>query len=178
MKPTTIDQQALTSLRPGRYRADLRRVSVRLRTRHLFGLGAVTGSVQARELTLEITHDQLGVHAVLDAASIDTGSARRDRDVRSARYLDVAAYPDIVFEAARLLHRDDGLVVEGALTAHGVEAPLDLVITSIDASAGPELHITSVGLVDRFAHGVTAGRGFAARRLTVEVDVVAVRDEP
>ena len=55
---------------PGRYRIDRARSSVTFRTRHLFGLGVVSG-------TMAITHGEM---------TIDPGAARPRRQRSSARH--------------------------------------------------------------------------------------------
>jgi polyisoprenoid-binding protein YceI len=65
----------------GRYRVDPNRSVVRFRTRHLFGLGGVTGAVQLRaaEIIVGDTMLDTSVRAVLDADSFDSRNATRDR---------------------------------------------------------------------------------------------------
>ena len=55
----------------GRYHLDPTRTAVRLRTRHLFGLGGVSGTVTLREAELIIGEPITAttLRAVLDAAS-------------------------------------------------------------------------------------------------------------
>ena len=160
----------------GHYRIDPVRTSVRFSTRHLFGLGAVSGTVSLREADLSVTEPSSAtVHAVLDAASFDTGNTRRDTDVRSAKYLDVAAYPDITFSSEQVRLHEGKWVAVGTLTAHGVAAPVDLTLDEIGRDDG-KLIVRASAQIDRYAHRVTAGKGLAARWLTVEVAAVARRD--
>ena len=49
------------------------------------------------------------VDVVIDASSIDTGIARRDRHLRSADYLDVNRYPEIVFTSRGVSAAPDGV---------------------------------------------------------------------
>ncbi|HEU4909781.1 MAG TPA: YceI family protein [Propionibacteriaceae bacterium] len=160
----------------GHYRIDPVRTSVRFSTRHLFGLGAVTGTVKLREADFSITeHLSATVHAVLDAASFDTGNPRRDGDVRSARYLDVTAYPDITFSSEQVRLQEGKWAAVGTVTAHGVAAPVDLTLDELRRD-DEELILRASAKIDRYAHQVTAGKGLAARWLTVEVTAIARRD--
>jgi polyisoprenoid-binding protein YceI len=161
----------------GHYRIDPVRTSVRFSTRHLFGLGAVTGTVKLREADFSITeHLSATVHAVLDAASFDTGNPRRDRDVRSARYLNVTAYPDITFSSEQVRLHEGKWAAVGTVTAHGVAAPVDLTLDELRRDDDEELILRASAKIDRYAHQVTAGKGLAARWLTVEVTAIAGRD--
>jgi polyisoprenoid-binding protein YceI len=161
----------------GHYRIEPSRTIVRFSTRHLFGLGAVTGTVKVREADFRVTEPSSAtVHAVLDAASLDTGNSRRDRDVRSARYLDVTAYPDIAFSSQQVRLHEGKWVAVGTITAHGVAAPVDLTLQEIRHGDHGELTLRANAKIDRYAHRVTAGKGLAARWLTVEVTAIARMD--
>ena len=72
------------------------------------------------------------VEAVIDAASLYTGTAMRDNDLRSPRFLDVETYPTLTFKSTRVeMVSDDHGLVAGDLTIHGVtrEVVLDTVRT-------------------------------------------------
>ncbi len=63
----------------------------------------------------------LNVELTIDAASVNTGHAKRDEHLRSADFFDVARYPTINFVSKKVM-RDgpDRLKVTGDLTMHGV----------------------------------------------------------
>jgi polyisoprenoid-binding protein YceI len=70
------------------------------------------------------------VDVVIRAASIDTGSEARDKDLKSDRFFDVARYPEIRFVSRKVSStKGNGLRVEGELTLHGVTKPLTLAGT-------------------------------------------------
>jgi polyisoprenoid-binding protein YceI len=125
MNASTIDTAPAPAV--GHYRIDTVRTTVRFFTRHLFGLGAVSGTVRLREADFSVTEPlSATVHAVVDAASFDTGNLRRDTDVRSAKYLDVTAYPEITFDSQQVRLHEGKWMAVGTVTAHGVAAPADL----------------------------------------------------
>jgi polyisoprenoid-binding protein YceI len=66
----------------------------------------------------------VAVSAVLDATGIETGIARRDRDLRSRHFFDVAAFPTIAFTAAEVRPAGAGWVVEGRLLVRDVPCPV------------------------------------------------------
>lgn len=67
----------------------------------------------------EITNSS--VSATIDTASIDTGVARRDADLKSERFLDVAKYPVMTFVSTKVAKESGNrLKVTGDLTIHGV----------------------------------------------------------
>jgi polyisoprenoid-binding protein YceI len=140
----------------------------------MLGLGRVSGTLRVRkaDLTMADSLSSTTLHVVLDAASFNTGNPKRDTAVRSAKYLDVAAFPDITFDSQEIRREDMKWVVIGTVTAHGVASPADLSVDEIRDNAG-ELTIRATK-IDRYAHHVTAGKGLAARWLTVEITATVV----
>lgn len=80
---------------PGSYTVDPDRSSITFATRHLFGLGAVTGSfaIRAAELVVADPVTLSTVTVEVDAGSFNTGSTGRDEKVRSASFLGVPEDP-------------------------------------------------------------------------------------
>jgi polyisoprenoid-binding protein YceI len=158
---------------PGTYRLQPDRCTVRFHTAHAFGLGPVHGTMAVREGTL-VVGDEPGrssVTATIDAASFTTDRPERDAKVRSKAFLDVARHPAITWvgEAG-----DGGRIVTGTLTVRGVAVPVELTLA--EARGIPNgLRCRATARVDRYAFGVTAGRGLIRRHLDIELDVVATR---
>ena len=68
-------------------------------------------------------HDitNLKVELIIDAASVDTGHAKRDEHLRGSDFFDVAKYPTITFVSKKVMKASpDRLQVIGDLTLHGV----------------------------------------------------------
>jgi len=84
----------------------------------------VTGTVQLNDK--DITQAQ--VSAVIDAASVDTRVPDRDKDLRSANFLDVEKYPTLEFKSKRIVNNGGKLQMIGDLTLHGTtrEVTLDV----------------------------------------------------
>lgn len=158
----------------GWYRLDPSRSSVTFRTRHLFGLGAVTGTmaVTGGEIRVDPAAPHASVTATISAASVDTGNRRRDRDVRSAPYLDTEQYPDVSFRAESLSHTDGRWSLAGDLTVRDVTKPVTLVVEAREP-ADDGFHARATTRLDRYAFAVTAGKGMAARYLDIELTVTA-----
>lgn len=63
----------------------------------------------------------LNVQLVIDAASVNTGHAKRDEHLRAVDFFDVAKYPTITFVSKKVIKAGpDRLQVIGDLTLHGV----------------------------------------------------------
>jgi len=161
---------------PGNYRIDPGRSQITFRTRHLFGLGAVRGAFRLNEGEIRVADpaETSAVRATVDAGSFHTGNPDRDRTVRSARLLDTERYPVFTFTSGRLAEADGRWILPGSLIVTGNEHPVDVAIERL-ATAGPEISVLASADVDRYAFGVTALRGLAARRLSCRIEIVATR---
>ncbi len=161
----------------GHYRIDPVRSTVSFTTRHMFGLGGVTGTFAIREAELVVGDPVTSttLSAVIDAASFESGKAKRDADVASPKLLDTATFPDITVTGTGLSQRDGRWVANGTVFAHGVSAPLELVLDSIQDDQAGELVLRATTRIDRYAHGVTAAKGMAGRWLDVTLDAFATR---
>jgi polyisoprenoid-binding protein YceI len=77
----------------------------------------VSGTVQLDDKDVS----KSSVDVTIDAASVDTRVADRDKDLRSDRFFDVEKYPTLTFKSTRVEQVEAGkLKVTGDLTIHGV----------------------------------------------------------
>jgi polyisoprenoid-binding protein YceI len=164
---------APATLQPGRYEIDTSCSAVTFRTRHMFGLAPVRGSLAIRAGTVDVAWalTDPGVYAEIDTASFRTGNGQRDSNVRSARLLDAGQYPVITFRSERL----DGQALTGALTVRDVTRPVSLSIEQSAVSPG-SFTARATTRIDRTEFGVTAYRGLAGRYLDLTVEVRCVRN--
>lgn len=111
------DQSALT------FKATSRLVNADGRF-HRFG-GEVT--VEARDPTTA------RIAVTVEAASIDTGNAKRDNHLRSADFFWAERHPIVRFESVRVTPDGDALAVRGRLTIRGVTRDVTVPLTvSVD----------------------------------------------
>jgi polyisoprenoid-binding protein YceI len=69
------------------------------------------------------------VDVIIDATTVDTGEPKRDADLKSPNFFDVAKYPAITFKSTKIEKISSGKMrVTGNLTIHGVtkEVVLDV----------------------------------------------------
>src|SRR6185312_14571091 len=81
-----------------------------------FGLMTARGTIP---VTADVTIDADGLPrgtATLDVSALDTGNARRDKDLSGARFFDSATFPVVDFRSISTRRTDDGVVVDGLLT--------------------------------------------------------------
>jgi polyisoprenoid-binding protein YceI len=110
--------------------------------------------------------------AVLDAASVATGIARRDADLRGARFFDVARFGELTYRADRFEAVDGGWLARGTLRVRDREVPLDLTVVAETAADGKEVRLTGRGVIDRAATGLPAPRWLIGRWIQVQVQAV------
>lgn len=67
------------------------------------------------------------VEATIDTSTINTQQAKRDADLKSPSFLDVAKYPSMTFKSTLVKKlAKDHFQVQGNLTIHGVTKPVTL----------------------------------------------------
>jgi len=165
-----------STFNPGIYQIDPERSTITFSTRHLFGLGPVHGTFRLRagEILVADPAGESAVRATVDAGSFHTGNPARDSTVLSARLLNTGKYPDITFASSQVSESDGRWAVRGTLVVTGREQPVELAIEQARAD-GPQLSFLATAGIDRYAFGVTAMKGLAARRLNCRLEIVAIR---
>lgn len=182
MTQHALDQAGMVPA--GIYYVDAGRTRITFRTRHLFGLATAGGrfEVDGGSVALAQAFDLANAPAVaprcvaelfVDAASIDTGNAQRDRSARGRSMLDVVTHPVISVRLEDFKPDADGYAATGTLTARGRTAPLEARVVEVRRD-GDLARARIIARVDRYANGITGSRGIASRWLDVTVDL-AVR---
>lgn len=172
-----ISGQPLDAPAPGRYRIDTERSTVTIRTRHLFGLGPVRAAIALREGRIEVTAppEASAVRARFTASTFRSGNAVRDAAVLSPRLLDAEAYPSLSFTSTQLVQEHAQWSLRGELEVRGVTRLVEARIAAVETDGGT-LRASARVSIDRYDFGITAYRGLAARRLTVDLAVTAHRE--
>lgn len=114
--------------------------------------------------TLDVTSGSVDVsdgvpvraEARLDLGSVDTGSARRDRDLRGPRFFDVAASPVLAFAGGPARSAPEGWHLPGVLTLRGTSCALVLTVEVDDAEDGPRVRASTT--LDRRDLGIHVPR--------------------
>lgn len=196
---TATRDPAVRTPSPGRYQIQAGPAAVTFATRHLFGLGAVRGTLAITSGTVDVAEPlaESAVVVSMDAASFRTQNAQRDGRVRSAAFLDARQFPRLVFragpaapdggpavpgaagaagaaDAADAADAAGRLTVPGALTVRDVTRPVTLLAEITDVAAR-SFTVRATTRIDRTEFGVTGARGLAGRYLDITVEVPCAR---
>jgi hypothetical protein len=101
---------------------------------------------------------------LIDAASLDTGNARRDQHLRSADFFDAENHPVVRFTSTSVTHTNDGRInVSGELEAAGKRIPLAFD-ASVHELADGDIALEARTVADHRRFGMTwSPLGNAAR---------------
>lgn len=173
---------------PGTWTIDPAHSVILATARHL-GLSSVKGRFAEFGGTVRVAEriEDSSVHAVIQAASIDTGNSMRDEHLRSADFLDVATDPTIEFRSTGLAANGaEQWRLHGELTLHGhtraVVLDVDYLGTAPDPWGGTRAAFRATTVLRRqdfamnYNQVVQAGISAVGTTLRVELDIQAVRD--
>ena len=134
---TTANHRAGETL-AGRWQLDPQRSSVEFRAQHFWGLMTVKGHFDDYEGKLDLSANP-AIELTIDAASVQTGHAKRDRHLRSADFFDAENNPRVRFVSESIAPQGDGLKVRGRLFARDQSIPLELDAHVRQIDAGLEI---------------------------------------
>jgi len=142
----------------------------------------VKGRFRLIEGFIELDENDLSrsaVNATLKASSIDTGNKRRDTHLLAADFLDVEKFPDIEFKSTSVARGKDrdALDLQGTLIIRDKRVPIALAVNEMDRSRSPGgdewVYYSASTELDRYACGISYGRGLIGRKLKVTINVQA-----
>lgn len=170
----------MTPIGAGTWTVDLARTRAAFAARHLFGQ-TVHGTIDVTAGTIDVGPDgqPRRFHATLDPATIETGNARRDDDLRGRRFLDVGAYPLMEVAADRIDTTPSGWRPHAVLRVRRHEAPLRIDATLDSPAAAPILRVSGTARLDLRSAGIRVP-GFLVRRfvdLSVSAQLTRERED-
>ena len=166
------------------FKIDPSRSTIAFKVRHM--LGSAKGNFSKFSGTIELDRDhpeQSSVAVTIQAASIDTGIAKRDEHLRGELF-NVAKYPEITFKSRRVKQTGPNAgEIAGDLTMHGVTRPItlnvQLLADSESAAKNPTTRwrVTTAPL-KRSDFGIgkgTSGAWMIGNDVAVEIEIEAAR---
>lgn len=115
------------------------------------------------------------VNVTIDVNSVDTRVQRRDDDLRSEHFFNVAKYPTMTFQSTKITKEGDGLKMMGNLTIRGVTKEVTLDVTGptkpITAMGGLRRGASATTKINRQDFGVAADPGMVGDDITILIDL-------
>jgi polyisoprenoid-binding protein YceI len=150
------------------------RSTIGFKSKSMWGLVPVKGRFTEFSGDGQITEGQTIFGRIdIKAASLDTKLRKRDEDLRSAKFFDVAKYPDISVEVTSADDiAGDTIDLRAQLSVKGTTKPLTLKtkVTLLDDGA---VRLTTQTTIDRKDFGVEGKlAGMVVDKATVSADVV------
>jgi polyisoprenoid-binding protein YceI len=146
----------LLSATVGTWTLDPSATQIELQTKAMWGLAKVTGHFTAVEGSALVESDgSVSGTLVIDAASVNTGTPKRDEHLRAKDFFEVDKYPTFVYAISAVTPAADGtLAVSGTFTVHGQTRPLDFVATAT-LTEPDRATVTASADIDRTQWGLT-----------------------
>jgi len=179
-QPPTAARQTNT-----KWVVDLVHSQVDFRVRHL--VGRVRGTF-TRWYAVLVTADpnwtQGTVQVSVQTASLNTGNAYRDADLRSDRFFAVDSFPKMTFQGTGIVATDSTVDLRGILTIKGHSHPVTFSGEYRGVAKDPEGHeriaFDASTLVDRRDYGISwnesvAGNPIVGNEVEVTIAIEAVR---
>ena len=115
------------------------------------------------------------IDATIDAASVDTRVERRDNDLRSPNFLDVAKYPTITFKSTHAEPEGAGkMKVTGDLTIHGTTKQVVLDVDGpsapVSAMGGQRMGAEATTTINRKDFGVNGAPSMVGDKIKIVLD--------
>jgi len=122
------------------------------------------------------------IDITIDASSVDTGQAKRDKHLRSEEFFNVEKYPALTYKSTRL--KFDGARLAGAdgeLTMLGVTKPVALDVSAFHCGANPinkkpMCAANAIATIKRSEFGMNAYVPAVGDEVKITIEVEALRD--
>jgi polyisoprenoid-binding protein YceI len=145
-----------------------------------FGVVPVIGTIPIRSASVKLvygTQVPVAVTADFDPSKLDTHDDRRDNDLRSPHFFDVATLPVMRFVSTRIEGDAKHFTVTGDLTMHGQTHLVTLNAQVVGAGKSPRgrpiIAYVATVTVDRTQWGMTYGPLIVGKDVDISVNVEA-----
>jgi polyisoprenoid-binding protein YceI len=150
---TTLIEQRTTH-----WTVDPEATSVEFAAKTFWGLMTVHGRFDRFDGSYEVGPGGTEIELTLDADSLDTGHATRDRHLRSTDFFHVVEHPQVRFTSTRVHPVTDGILhVRGRLEAAGSVVQLEFP-AAVHQPGDDTLEIEATTRIDQRQLGMTSGR--------------------
>jgi polyisoprenoid-binding protein YceI len=142
---------------PTHWSLDPAESSIEFEVKTFWGFMTVRGHFDRFDGYYEVGPDGTKIELTVDADSLDTGNATRDRHLRSADFFGVDNHPQVRFTSTRVRDGGDGtLHVAGRLEAAGRVVPIEFEATVYPV--GDDVEIEATAAVDHRHFDMSSGQ--------------------
>jgi polyisoprenoid-binding protein YceI len=154
--------------------------SAQFTARH-FGIVPVIGTIPIKNATVKLSEGSqipVAVSASLDPTQLDTHDSRRDDDLRSPHFFDVATQPAMTFASTNITASDPKhFTIEGNLTMHGQTHPVTLIAEVVASGKSPRgrdiIAYAATATIDRTQWGMTYGPMIVSNNVDISLNIEA-----
>ncbi|MFB9909179.1 YceI family protein [Allokutzneria oryzae] len=180
---------AVAGYRSGFWSIDQEHSSVLFTARHM-AVGRVHGRFRrfVGKVFTGATVEESAVRAIIDATSLDTGNAKRDKSLASAEFLESDRFPTMEFRSSAVHPYDTDFLVDGELAMHGQTRPVRLKLTFNgiidDPYGGTRAGFSAHTTIRRRDFGLTfdarlpGGGQLVSDQISITLDIEATLDAP
>lgn len=107
-------------------------------------VNTVEGTFTGMNGTIHFNQEELtgsNFNVCIDAATVNTGSKKRDDHLRTADFFDVEKYPTICFTSKSIEKTAKGFITKGELTMHGITKMVEIPFTYSEKTFTGELKV-------------------------------------
>ena len=97
------------------------------------------------------------VDVTVGTASLECGEPRWNERLRSADWLDVQHYPQMIYHSSHIELAEQQAVASGELTLHGVTRPIVLSVSLLKCSSAGHCQFAAHGRIKRSEYGLPHG---------------------
>ena len=132
-------------------------------------------------VTLDKAAKTAAVDIVIDAKSVNTGSATFNEHIQGEDFLDTAKYSTAAFKSTKVVFDGDKPAsIEGNLTLKGVTKPVTLTVTDFKAAPHPMLKKDAIGAnattkVKRTDFNMGKNVPYVGDEVTIDIAIEAVK---
>lgn len=121
------------------------------------------------------------VKVTIKAASVNTDSNMRDKDLRSANFFETDKYPEITFVSKSVTKVKDGYILYGTFTMHGVSKdisiPFEILGTTKDPWGGTRMGVEGGVTINRQDYKMTYGTSIVGSDVKISLDAEWVKQK-
>jgi polyisoprenoid-binding protein YceI len=179
---TTTSTLSRIGIPTGTWKVDKAHTRVRFAVKSL-GISTVRGEFREFDGAVEIGENLAASRAYgrVDANSVDTNQARRDKHLRSTDFLSAESHPELTFRSKAIEPVDDDTFrVVGDLSINGVTNEVELGGIETGPEGEERLGLEVTGQVSRMAFAMkflaALGSAVVADKVQIVIDVAAVKE--